>query len=83
MAVKDGIKIGKDFRTSFNKSYYMAWDKRDGHMIRYLVNHGFYKARFEPICRYCGDDNSRTHVTNVCPEFEKLRRDTWVELGED
>jgi len=23
----------------------MAWDKRDGHMIRYLVNHGFYNAR--------------------------------------
>jgi len=32
----------------------MALDKRGGHMIRYLVNHGFYKARIIPTCKHCG-----------------------------
>ena len=49
----------------------MAWDKIDGHMIRYLVNHGFYKARFIPICENCGEANCR--VTNIFPVFHNLR----------
>jgi len=45
MATKDGLEIADNYRETHNKNYYMAWDKRDGHMIRYLVNHGFYKDR--------------------------------------
>jgi len=26
----------------------MEWYKRDGHMIRYLVNHGFFKVGIYP-----------------------------------
>ncbi len=60
----------------------MAWGTRDGHMIRYLVNHGFYKARFIPTCKHCGEANSRTHVTNSCPAFNRLRTSAWKELDE-
>jgi len=46
--------IAYNYRETHNKKYYMAWDKRDGGMIRYLVNHGFYKARIIPTCKHCG-----------------------------
>ncbi len=51
-------------------------------MIRYLVNHGFYKARIIPKCKYCREPNSRTHVTNNCPKFDGLRERAWKELDE-
>ena len=58
----------------------MAWDKRDGHLIRYLVNQGFFKGRYIPKCPFCNSDNSRQHVTNDCHKFEKLRERTWMSL---
>ena len=53
-------------------------------MIRYLINHGFYKARIIPICEHCGEANSctRTHVTNICPAFDNLRINVWKQLNE-
>jgi hypothetical protein len=50
-------------------------------MIRYLVIHGFFKARFITTCKYCGEANSRIHVTNNCPAFDKMRARTWNDLG--
>jgi len=58
----------------------MAWDKRDGHLIRYLVNQGFFKGRYILKCPFCNNDNSRNHVTNFCQKFEKLREKMWTEL---
>ena len=55
----------------------MACDKKDGHMIRYLVYHGFFKAKFIQICEHCGEGNSRTHVTNICPAFHNPRVSAW------
>jgi len=60
----------------------LAWDKRDVHMIRYLVNHGFYKARIILTCKHCGEPNSRTYVTNNLPKFDELRERAWKELDE-
>ena len=51
-------------------------------MIRYLVNHGFYKVRFMRICKLCGEANSRTHVTNICPAFNNLRVNAWKQFNE-
>jgi len=48
MVSNDGLEIADNYRESYNKKYYMPWDKRDGNMTRYLVNHGFYKARIIP-----------------------------------
>ena len=73
LAIEDNLEIKDHYRGTQNKKYFMVWDKRDRHMIRYLVNHGFYKARFIPICEHCGEENSRTHVTNICPLFDNLR----------
>jgi len=69
----DELEIGDNYRITHNKKYYMAWDKRDGHMIRYLINDDFYKARIIPTCKHCREPNSRTHVTNNCPKFDRLR----------
>ncbi len=33
MASNDGLEIADNYRETHNKKYYMAWDKRDGHMI--------------------------------------------------
>lgn len=82
LAIEDNLEIADHYRGTHNKKYFMAWDKRDGHMIRYLVNHGFYKARFIPRCEHCGEENSRTHVTNICPAFDNLRTSTWKQLNE-
>jgi hypothetical protein len=51
-------------------------------MIRYLVNHGFYKARIILTCKHCGEPNSRTYVTNNLPKFDELRERAWKELDE-
>jgi len=56
----------------------MALDKRDGHMIRYLMNYGFYKVRFNPTCKQCREVNSRKHET--CRKFDELRENTWREF---
>jgi len=55
----------------------MAFNKRDRHMIRYLVNHGLYKARFIPTCKYCREANSRRYLTNIYLKFDELRENTW------
>ena len=80
MANQDNIKVGLGYRETHRKNYFMAWDKRDGHLIRYLVNQGFFKGRYIPKCPFCNSDNSRQHVTNVCPKFENLREKTWINL---
>jgi len=82
MASNDGLEIADNYRETHNKKYYMAWDKRDGHMIWYLVYHGFYKARIIPTCKHCRDPNSRAHVRNNCPKFDGLRERAWKELDE-
>ena len=51
-------------------------------MIRYLVHHGFYKARFLPICEHCGEENSHTHVKNLSPAFDNLRVSALKQLNE-
>ena len=59
----------------------MAPDKRDGHLLRYILHYGFYKTRLVPLCKHCGKLNSRTHVTNECEAFGDLRRRTENELS--
>jgi hypothetical protein len=81
LAKEDGICLGNKYRLMHKEKYFKAWDKRDGHLIRYLVNHGFYKERYQEVCRYCGQRNGRRHVTNDCSTFEKLRNWTWKALG--
>jgi len=44
------------------------------------VIHGFYKARFNQLCRNFGETNSRKYVTNICPKFNELRGNIWREL---
>jgi hypothetical protein len=86
-----GIKIGSDYYDTHSKYYFMFPDKRDGHLIRYLLDFGFYKNRFCEICKHCGQANSRKHVTNDCIAFDELRQRTrrklqkasGVILGED
>jgi hypothetical protein len=50
--------------------------------MRYLVNHRFYKVRYNPFCGYCWEVNSRKHVTNDCSSFNKQRTRTWEQLDE-
>lgn len=76
------MEISVNYRATYSKKYIIAWDKRDGHIIRYLLNHGFYKASIIRTCKNCGDANSPTHVTNICPKFDKLRNMAWKELNE-
>ncbi len=80
MANEDNINVGVKYRETHRKNYFMAWDKRDGHLIRYLVNKGFFKGRYIPKCPFCNSDNSRQHVTNVCQKLENLREKTWINL---
>ena len=48
IAYEDNIFVGTGYRETHRKRYFMAWDKRDGHLIRYLVNQGFFKGRYIP-----------------------------------
>ena len=36
------------------------------------MDFGFYKPRFNQICKHCGKENSRSHVTNECEAFKEL-----------
>jgi len=51
-------------------------------MIRYLVNHGFYKGKIILTCKHLRETNSQTHITNICPKFDELRERAWKELDE-
>ena len=75
------FEVGENFNFVFKKYYFMAPDKRDGHLIRYILDYGFYKTRLVPLCKHCGNLNSRTHVTNECEAFGDLRRRTENELS--
>ena len=72
------IPIINNFPDVFKIYYYKKPDKRDDHLISYIDNFRFYTSRFESskICKHCGEDNSRTNVTNECPGFEHLRKRT-------
>ena len=75
-----GIDIGDEF-LKMNKKYWFRYpDKRDGLVIRYLLNYGFFKERLFPVCRFCGEKNSRTHMTNHCPAFDRLRKEKLEEI---
>lgn len=73
LAAELGIEINENYSKIHKKCYFMAPDKRDGHLIRYLLDFGFYKTRFCAICKHCGSVNSRSHVTNDCEAFSALR----------
>ena len=43
LAIEDDLEIADHYRGTHNKKYFMAWDKRDGHMIKYLLIMAFIK----------------------------------------
>ena len=49
-------------------------------MIKFLVNYGFFESRLFPICKYCGKNNSRSHIIKECKE--KFFVDVRKEYGE-
>jgi hypothetical protein len=75
-----GVEVSANFKRKFDKHYYKYPDKRDGLLLRYLVNYGFFNGRLFEKCQYCDGKNSRSHVTNDCPHFEELRMKTLREL---
>jgi hypothetical protein len=80
MAAELKVNLGADFAEVYKK-YYFKWpDKRDIHLLKYIVNGGFYKSQWHDKC-LCGEDNSRTHVTNTCTIYEQLRNSTTEKLG--
>ena len=70
-AVRDGLEIVDHYRGTHNRKHFISWDKRDGQMISYLVNHGFNKTKLMLICKYWGEANSGTYVTNTW--FDNLK----------
>ena len=75
-AKQENITIGKTFIEYHNKYYFKYADRRDGLLIRFFCNYGFFNPRSFPSCLYCKSNNSRTHVVNECKEnfFEDLRQ---------
>ena len=71
------ITINKNYYNYHNKYYYKYADRRDGLLIRFFCNYGFFNTRLFPECGYCGERNSRTHIVNNCEEkfFSDLRKE--------
>ena len=80
IALFEGININNNYINFFNKYYYRFCDKRDNLMIKFLVNYGFFESRLFPICKYCGKNNSRSHIIKECKE--KFFVDVRKEYGE-
>ena len=47
--------------------------------IMIMTNYGFFNSRLFQICKYCGENNSRVHIVNECPN--KFFTDIRVEYG--
>lgn len=84
MAKYAKININQQFIPIMQKYYYKYPDRRDGLMIRYLCNYGFFDSRLFPTCKYCGQANSRDHITNDCQEqfFCDLRQSTLRDISQ-
>lgn len=76
-AKQENININKNYLNYHNKYYYRYADRRDGLLIRFFCNYGFFNTRLFPECDYCDEGNSRTHVVNYCQEkfFVNLRKE--------
>jgi hypothetical protein len=82
MVEAENIQLGTRFDEMSDKYLYKYPDRRDGHLIRYLLGYGFMDKRLFPECKLCGsNNNSRKHVTNECVFFNDLRRNTLENIG--
>ena len=77
IALYENINISDKFMDLFNKYYFKYCDKRDNLIIKFFTNYGFFEPRLFPICKYCGENNSRTHIVNECKDkfFVNLREE--------
>lgn len=75
MSKQESINIGHNYINSHYKYYFKYPDRRDGLIIRFYCNYGFFNERLFPSCFYCGRNNSRKHILNDCKEkyFVALR----------
>jgi hypothetical protein len=73
IAKLENLVIGPKY-DSIRKNILFTWnDRRDRLLVNYFTNHGFFQERWKENCVNCRIPNSRTHVTNVCPEYKKIR----------
>ena len=80
-ALAEGVEIGDRFWEVISRNFYKAPDRRENLVVKYLLKWGFFDPRLFPVCELCGKDNSRTHVTNECDFFEKLRSESLKKIG--
>ena len=67
-AKQENINIGHNY-INYHYNYYFRYkDRRDGLIIRFFCNYGFFNERVYPSCIYCGKNNSRKHILNDCNE---------------
>ncbi len=64
-----------------DKINFRTWYKRDGLIIRSLVNHGFLN-KYNPDMQALREANSRSHFSNNCPEFDKKKNRALKEIDD-
>ena len=76
-AKEENIEINREYMNVSQKNYYRYPDRRDIFVSRFFMNYGFFEKRLFPKCKYCGRENSRTHVVNECEYefFKELREE--------
>ena len=76
------VRLEPAYLASVRKFGFNFPDKRDHFLVKFLTNHGFFKARFAPECSRCGQPNSRRHAINECPAADQLRTRTLRNIAE-
>ena len=70
-AAEKGIIVSETFLAHLNTYWFKYPDKRDHYVVKFFTEIGYFNVG---SCSYCGETNSRKHVTNECPEFSTHRK---------
>ena len=78
-----GAKVNEVFVDVVYKEWYRFYDRRDGMVIKFFCNIGFFRDIFgkrrvgNDICQHCGQSgNSRNHAIDSCEFYDGLRIET-------
>ena len=78
MAQSDGITISREFCEIIYKEWFRFYDRRDGLVIKFFCNRGFWKLG--DSCKHCGGINDRKHSVDFCAYYDNLRLKTLDKL---
>ena len=81
MVEKNGLSISEGYRKVVKKYWYKGSSEEEKSFIRYIWETGWNKNHKKYFKYGSNEGNTKKHVLNECPVFEKWRSRTKKKIG--